>query len=270
MKKEIVPLVLYELEQLEAEGQPIPARDQLEARLEELAEGREVPVVVFNCLEFEWINGAKGRYPKSVLVYNPEMQISKFFQDDIALVKLGLETLGSPDLRIIVPDSEVLDERVFSFAQSREERMEIALRSKVGLTNGLGELNSPVNFWSEFCQQQGLKSPMDYTAENYERIQKDPMLQKNVREQIRDSRKYLEDNGIILKKVLESEILERTTWYVAMYMGEGQALFDSKAICLNLEDRRVPLWFQRGAQNNLPILNPVNSNKYYAWRKVGS
>ncbi len=270
MRKELIPYVLCNLEQMEFDRKPLAARQQLEDRLDELTEGRGIPLVIFNCLEFAWMPSEKRGYPQSVVSGDPQLSICRYNMDYIGVINLELATLGKPDLKVIIPDSELTDERVFSFAQSREERLDIALNSKTALIAELSELNSPespVTLWSEYCQTQGLKSPSDFTAENYQRIQNDSKLQKKVRDQVKDSKKYFEKNNINLQGVNDSEIYERTSWYLAMYMGEGQALEESKAIVLNLEDGRVPAWFQRGANGLLPILNPVNPNEFYNWRR---
>lgn len=270
MSKELIECALYSLEQMELGGNSLPAKPQLEERLTELTEGRRVPLVVFNCLEFSWKPADKrGSYPRSTVSCNPELSIARYYSDDIEIVKMELDALGSTDLKVIVPDSELLDERVFSFSQSREERMAVAFSSRTGLTDELAQLNgpeSPVTLWSDYCRDNGLSTPMDYTAESYERIQQDPKLQKKIREQVKDSRKYLARNGISMDDVPERVAFDRTAWYLAMYMGEGQALAESRAICLNLEDGRVPAWFQRGASGLLPIITPVNPKDFYSWR----
>lgn len=264
-----VECVLYNLEQIELGKKPVSAKEELRARLTELTEGRDVPLVVFNCLKLEWLKQKKDEYPQAVVSFNPKLAACRYYQQDLEIIRLDLLTLGKPDLEVIIPDSELLDERVFSFAQSRQERFACALNSKIGLASELSELapdEKPVLLWSEYCQKQGLKSPMDYTVENYQRIQRDSQLQKKVTNQVKDSKKFFEKDGIDLSAVKDSIIYDRIAWYLAMYMGEGQALRDNRAICLNLEDGRVPAWFQRGADGLLPILNPVDPNEFYAWR----
>lgn len=268
--KELVPFTLYNLEQLEQTGRPLPAKDELEARLVELAEGREVPLVVFNCLDFSWKPVSQRGYPLSVVSCNPETAICRFYQDYIGVTLLELQSLGTANLNVIVPDSELLDERVFSFAQTREERLTIAQSSKTALSSTLTELENPeqaITLWSDYCIQQSLRTPFEYTTENYQKIQSDSKLQKKVQDQVKDSGRYFEKSGIDVSNVDPKEIFERTSWYLAMYMGEGQALLESRAIVLNLEDSRVAAWFQRGADSKLPILTPVNANDFYTWRK---
>lgn len=271
-KTSLIPFVLYNLGELEYGKKLLPAQEELAARLQELAEGRQVPLVVFNCLDFTW-KPAGLKYPESIVFGDATTSICLYSQDAIEVVRLDLEVLGNPDLKIIIPDSELFDDRVFSFAQPKEEREMIAKKFKAELAEVVIDLeksNSPVTLWSEYCQLQGLRSPQSYTSENYERIQSDPQLQKRVREHVKDSRQYFQKNGIFseyLAKVREEEFFDRTAWYLAMYMGEGQALSDSRAIVINLEDRRVPSNFQIGADGKLPILTPVDSAEFYRWRR---
>ena len=117
---DLVPNVFYNLQEFEFGKKPIPAAEELIARLQELAQGRLVPLVVFNCLDFTW-KPNKSKYPQSTVFGYANTSICRYSQDEIEIIKLELETLGSPNLRIIVPDSELFDDRVFSFAQSKEE-----------------------------------------------------------------------------------------------------------------------------------------------------
>lgn len=267
-RMDIISSVLFSLEQMEFGGKPIEAKAELGQRLTELSQGKAVPLVVFNCLEFTWQpNG--NRYPKSVVSGDPQTAITGYFQDEIQLIKLELETIGKPALRIIVPDSELFDERVFSFAQTTQERTKVAEQVKLDLSQRLAELNdpdSPIVLWSDYCREQRLFSPREYTKKNYTRITGDPELLKKVREQVRDSKKYFEKNGLF-STYIKYDFLEKIAWYCAMYAGEGQALAESRAIVLNFEDRRVPDWFQRGADDKLPILNPGDPFAFYAWRR---
>lgn len=271
-KRALVSVVLNTLEMMELGGRPLSARTEFEQRLTELTKGRTVPLVVFNCLEFAWVpNG--NRYPKSIVSGDPQLSICGYFQDEIELIKLELEQLGKPMLQIVIPDSELFDDRPFSFAQTRDERVAIAQQAKLALTErliGLDDPESPVVLWSEYCHEHGLPAPMEYTGRNYERIKNDPKLLKKARDQVQDSKKYFEKGGLFaqyVRNIGEQELLERVIWYCAMYAGEGQALLDSGAIALNFEDGRVPAWFQRGADGKLPILTPADPKQFYIWRK---
>lgn len=266
-----VECVLYNLGQMEFGGKPIPATDELRNRLVELQEGRRVPLVTFNCLETSW-RPATRRYPQIVFTPRVDMAVCRYNLDAIEIVRLDLQQVGEPDLKVVVPDSELTDARVFSFAQSEAERLTIAKTYRQTLEDDLSVLNSPdtpVTLWGEYCQSQGLCRPADYTKENYDRIQSDPKLMKKVRDQAKDSLKFFERNGLpkdYLEAITEDERIDRTAWYLAMYMGEGQALRESRAIVLNFEDGRVAAWFQRGSDGKLPILTPVDPTEFYIWR----
>ena len=253
-------------------GKPLVAEKELETRLCELTEGEEVSIVIFNCLDFDWEKNNNDTYPKSIIRTDTNTSIAGYFQEDILRIMEAFENLGNPKLNIIVPDSEIFDIRPFSFAQSLSERKEIADIVKSSLPNQLSiitqKYEEPVTFWSEYCSDNGLKTPYDYTTEANLMIKGKPELLKKVEEQAKkDSLKYFASKGSA-EGIDPKEQLERTSWYLSMYAGEGRALKESRAIVINLEDGRVPAWFQRGADNSLPILTPVDFKKYSSWKKL--
>lgn len=267
----ILTVVKY-FEEREYGSKPIPAKEQLITRLSELTQGREVPVVLFNCLDLNW-KEARGNYPASIFSNDTDTSNTKFFEDDLIDVSGQLQTLGSPSTSIIIPDSELFDDRVFNFGQSFRERAVLAdevkkeLNEKLQIAQELTDCK--IQLWSEYCKEQGISSPFDYTAKNYARIQDDPEFRKKVIGQARDSKKYLAKKGLpekYVQSLSDKEFIQRIGWYCAMYAGEGEALADSKAIVVNFEDQRVTAWFQRGANNTLPIVTPVDPTKYYKWR----
>lgn len=254
------------LQAIEFGQKALTAENQLRARLTELAKGKSVPIVIFNCLEFSWIQQRKDQYPKASVVCTPQLSICKYFAEEIEIVRLES---GEPNVQIIIPDSELLDERVFPFVNSRTERLLAAQNAKIALTRELTAAfytEPTIMLWSEYCQKAELKTPADYTKENRRRIEKESGLQDKVRKQIRDSKQFFGKAGIDLNGVNNGEVFNRIAWYAAMYMGEGQALAESGAICINLEDSRVPFWFTEGARGQLPTLNPVDSKTFYQWR----
>lgn len=251
-------------------GKPIPGQEQLLLRLQELSQGRSVPIILFNCLDFDWLPDGT-RYPLSIISDDTETAIAGYFQPNIEDAMHQLQRLGNPNLAIIIPDSELFDDRPFSFAQSIEERMAIAHCVKTGLNNRLRTMSTDntVMLWSEFCAIQGLASPADYTTANYNSIRQNPKFDKKIRDQAKDSKKYFERNGLYeeyIRDIDEQDLIDRVAWYCAMYAGEGQALAESRSIVINLEDGRVSAWYQRGSDGNLPIVTPVNSKEFYTWR----
>ena len=240
--------------------------DALMKSLVRLSNGEKVPVPIFNCLTLDWVE-QKSKYPSVVVSDDISSAITRFNRKKIRETKEILEMLGKPDFYIVIPDSEILDDRVWPFAQSEKNRTMISMN----LLNGIQYLFPNINciFWSEYCSKYGLRNPAVYTKINYEKIKSNPILMETVAKSLSNMRTYL--TKYIGEKpantIEDYELLERTIWYFAMYMGEGQALTDSNAISINFEEGNVLKWFQTGADGNLPIISPSNDiYGYYQWR----
>jgi hypothetical protein len=265
----------------------IPARDGLIKRLADLANGERVSVVVFNCLDFAW-EKAPGEYPKAVILDDTSTSICDYFKGQLRDSVDALSALSprddnsGVDLCVIIPDSELFDERVFPFIQSAEERARIAEQVKTELSQkfeGFQDGSNPVMFWSEYCAKYGLQSPSSYTgnsasllfnARDVEADQQSRNLFRSVLKQQTSSRDYFINKGLgtgyVQYDIPQQEMLDRVVWYCAMYMGEGQALAESNGIVINFEDFRVGKWYNIGSSNRLPIVTPVDPNEYYRWR----
>lgn len=265
----------------------IPARDGLIKRLADLANGERVPVVVFNCLDFTW-QKAPGEYPKAFILDDTSTSICDYFKGQLresvdALKALSLRADNDGvDLCVIIPDSELFDERVFPFIQSVEERTKIAEQVKTELSQkfeGFQDGPNPVMLWSEYCIRYGLQPPTSYTGNSVSLLlnakdatnnQQARNLFRSVLKQQESSRDYFINKGLgigyVAYEIPPQEMLERIIWYCAMYMGEGQALAESHGIVINFEDFRVGKWYNIGSSNRLPIVTPVDPNEYYRWR----
>lgn len=265
----------------------IPARDVLIERMVDLTKGKRVPLAIFNCLDFDW-EQFSGTYPRARILSDTNVSIVDYFQQLVQEDVAALEKLvpkgssGGVDLCIIIPDSELFDDRVFPFAQTVEERKRIAARVKTDLSTKLSSFQTgrknPVMFWSEYCKKYGLQSPTQYTASSANRLlgaatsndRREKDLFSSVTKQMRHSKDHFKNKGMpstyVEYDIPTQEMLQRIIWYCAMYMGEGRALADSKAIVLNLEDFRVGKWYNIGSSDSLPIVTPVNPNEYYQWR----
>lgn len=252
---------------------PIPAAVQFRNRLTELTQGRRVPVALFNCLDFSWRQGSLGEYPQSVVLNDTTTANVAYYQREVVDIVEQLQTLGNPAVSIIIPDSELFDERPFNHSQTLQTRQMIRDQVQIGLSQRLSDLEKTgarIITWSEYCAQfvpVGLK-PEEFTKNEYDRIGRNPDLVKKVREQAKDSRKHFTRRNLdpeYINTIPEAVMIDKTRWYCAMYMGEAIALSISRAIVLNLEDSRVKAWYLRGS-SNLPILTPVDPNSYYGWR----
>lgn len=253
-------------------GKSIPAQEVLTKRLNELAAGRNVPVVVFNCLDFGWEQSTPGDYPLAVVRDEVFTSNATYYKEQITDTRQQLLTIGNPEITIIVPDSELFDTNVFPFKQDINERF--ALREAV--TAKLQEVFPPdsgisVISWSTYCETQELMAPTWYTQKNYEKIGQDPVLVKKVIKQAKDSRQHFVRGGLdpeYIASIPDDVMADMTAQYLAMYAGEGEALKDSKTIVINLEDMRVSAWYQRGADGQLPVVTPVNPTDWYRWRNA--
>lgn len=271
-KRELVPVLIEQFAKAENNNQKLVAPVQLEARLHDLADGARVPVPVMNCIDFDW-KPDNGAYPKSTINTRTDTSIAVFFKPKIEEVLTDLRQLGDPKLAVIVPDSEIFDTRVFSYAQSLEEREEAARKIESGLAMRFGTVpgsDEPVMRWSRYCEVYGLDKPKDYTTKASAKIKDDPSLLSKANKQIKDSKRYLMQHGIKeedLAGIPQDEVADRIFWYLSMYTGEGMSLLENKALMLNFEDGRVPAWYRRGADDKLPILTPANPNEFYSWRR---
>lgn len=241
-------------------------RENLLSRLAELSVGKTVPIPVFNCFSFQWTANPNS-YPSCSILPDTNTAISLYYQDNIRLLRQQLIQIGNPDLMIIIPDSEALDDRLWPFTQSPTERLSIIDKVKNNLQTQLPDI--PLFFWSEFCNLSNLDAPSEYTTANYKKINADPFLLKQVKRSLDNERRFFgTDLGFkAANNIPEALLYEKYLWYCAMYAGEGQALSQADALVLNFEEITVPRWFQVGADNQLAIITPVQEiNKYYQWK----
>lgn len=232
-----------------------------------LANGESVPIPIFNCLSLSWDKKGK-KYPSVTISSDDIISIARFNRKNIRLVQNILYTIGNPEFYIVIPDSEIFDERVWAFSQSAEERTQIAINLRISMQ--IAFPNIPIIYWSDYCKKYQLKNPNTYTEENYLRIKSNPALMTIVMKSLNDTRAYLA--GYIGEKsafeISQEELLEKTLWYFAMYAGEGQALADSQGLSLNFEEGNVPKWFQIGACEKLAIISPSkNIYEFYQWKR---
>ena len=271
-RREMVPILMERFALQENNNQPLVAPTQLEVRLHDLVDDRRVLVPVMNCIDFDWKPNA-GSYPKSVIKETTDTSIAVFFKPKIEEFLADLRTLGEPNLSVIVPDSEIFDERVFSFAQNLPDRERITAKIETDLARRFGSVpgsDEPVIRWSRYCEVHKLYTPTQYTTDAAQKIDNDPSLSKKVAKQIKDSERYLMQHGIRKEDIADipkDVVAQRIKWYLAMYTGEGMALAQLQALMLNFEDGRVPAWYRRGADETLPILTPANPNDFYSWRR---
>lgn len=254
----------------------IRGKETLQERLTALTNGERVPIIFFNCISFSYSENELCGYPLAIPQTETETSNVNFYRNDVRTIVRMLQTLGNPDVRVIVPDSE-FDTRVMNIPFSMEQTDEASLRIKTSLQERLDILPVTINLLSEFNAEYGLTSPEYYTEQNYLKIKKEGGIKKKY---ITSEKEYFRRQNIsetYIASLTDDVIQERVSWYFGMYAGEGQALRDSKAIVINLEDDdRVATWLTRGAtqdlkdktQSPLPILTPVNTKDCVQWKRI--
>jgi hypothetical protein len=263
-------------EQREQFGKPVPGKSALIRRLEDLSSGESIPIVVFNCIGFTYTPDTDRVYPAAVPSRSGSSSIVDFYKNDLNSLVREVTKLGDPDIQIIVPDSE-FDRRVLNIPLEDAELKKTASEIKSDLSNRLQELPATVSLLSEYNEKYGLLSPESYTEQNYSRIREFGAVKKK---HIKAERQYFSRNNIgddYLESVADETIAERLMWYYGMYAGEGEAMRDSGAIVINLEDDgRVPTWLQRGASQTLtstdgdvlPIITPVRTKEFVLHKRT--
>lgn len=246
----------------------IPGRNQLREQFLQLSQGREVPVIIFNCLPFDWVP-QEERYPQPVILDETDTAICGYYEQELTESLDKLKKIGNPKPIIIIPDSEAFDERLWIFQQSTEEREKIIESVKQALTTRFQSLTEQyglsVQTWSQYCQENNLQTPRQYTEENYFRIKNSPQLSEKIKNQINKDRFYLARyiGRRKAREIPDNEYFERLCWYYAMYAGEGQAQQDLRAININFEEGRVQSWYEVGAKDELPSITPVKDTTTY-------
>lgn len=254
--------------------------------------GNPVDLVTINCIDFQfspYFVNEKASYPFATPQKGtPERSICTFYQEPLKQTLQTFQDVASTTLSIIIPDSELFDPRVFRYDTTDAERKDIGETTKAAISESLSPLKSmgsEVLFWSEYCQRNNLPEPSSVTHAMFEEIKRQRAgkaaatsrrekeqgypLANAIDRQIKDSRKFLIDRGLsaeYVNQLEQTELTERTMWYCAMYMGEGAGI----QILVNLEDGRVPAWYERGAQVNgseIGIITPVKPKEYTLYKR---
>lgn len=252
----------------EFKNRPLRARFALLKRLVELSQGQEIPVVIFNCFAFNWIP-QEEKYPACQVFEDMDYSVSVYYRDRINQINQILSKIGTPRFYLIIADSETTDERLWDFAQPPEERQEITEKAQDELRKRLLESNIVSIKWSDFCKKYNLSSPYEYTSDGYQLITGDPNLRKKVMSELLEDKEYMEFymSKSNVQSIPEDEFLDRLSWFYGMYIGEGIALQEAGAICINFE-RSASEWFQARTSEPIPILTPTqNIDAFYTWRK---
>ncbi|MBI2309432.1 hypothetical protein HYU89_00855 [Candidatus Collierbacteria bacterium] len=90
--------------------------------LMEFSQGKSTDFIVWNCLTFEWEQDLPGKYPVCKVKSEPETSIVLFNLPRIQKMTTELAKIGDPEIIVMIPSTEATSERVWRYAQTREER----------------------------------------------------------------------------------------------------------------------------------------------------
>ncbi len=244
------------------------------ADLAALRRDEPVDFVLWNCLEFSWINNGYNQYPSCEVNSDLSTAISVYFQPQITQFAQNLLTLGPARFTILTPSSEVTDPKIWSYTQSLSDRLKLLSNTTKQLQLAYSSIPSfQVQTWSQFLASQGeFTNPIDFTDFAQTLITQSPQLETLRQQAIKSDQQYLNQFGINLKpEVLRQSAIR----YFAMYYAEGLAFAQlrrqgKRIVLINLEEYRVPQLTNLGSAATLPIITPVSSeeiNNYYQWKK---
>jgi hypothetical protein len=242
--------------------------------LTELSEGKPTDVILFNCLTFEWEKekDSPGKYPACRVKSEPETSIALFNLPRIQEMTTELAKIGNTEIIVMVPSTEATSERVWRYAQSRQER-ETIVDEAVDKLNQV--LPKPIiaNRWDTYLKTRGITiDPDDYSLAGENLLKQLPSFQAQLPEIISGEVEYFQQIGI---EVDPNEIKDSSISYFGMYAGEGITMKDIKnkgqrqVVVANFEEFRVAKTTLAGAQGQLSIITPTSDKEmtaYYKWK----
>lgn len=254
---------------------------QFASTLVSFSQGKPTDFPVWNCIGFQWIKDTRGGFPFCNLRNNLDAAISIYYQDTIQEMCEMLSFIGTPQVSILLPSNEALDERVWRYRQPLEERQDVIAQAVAGINARFQDVRLPSNAtvqavrWDDFLKSRGAqKTAEEYSEEGEKRVKASPNFLKIRREAIKSGRKYLEQNGIT--NVTNDDLLaERQIMYYGVYAGEGVAYEELQAsgrniAVVNFEEMRVSQMAYLGSNANTVFVTPITWQQmqgFYQWEK---
>lgn len=233
----------------------------------DFSKGVSVELIIWNCIGFQWFQPPDNGYPFCDITANLDASIVDYFRERIVKIKEALSTIGEPQITILSPSHEALDENIWRYRQSQAERNGIINRS----VNWLGSIIPGINAerWDNFLRQRGITASTEtYSQQGCQKISLD---ESNLSEEI----DYFTSRGIKVTNQMKQLLLEGRQKYLGAYAGEGIAFNDlrrlgRKIVVINFEEMRVPQMIYAGADSQISILTPCKNNEseaFYRWEK---
>lgn len=247
--------------------------------LVDFSNGKPVDFLVWNCIGFEWFENPGGGYPVCNVTDNLDTAITAYFQQEIIKIVNVLSIIGNPQVAILIPSSEALDENFWQYQQQETERQTILNSTVKEIEQLYRSIELPegsivrVLRWDDYVKSLGIRTqPNKYTQQGIEMLRQSADADKIREEGARSGRSYFQTYGI--DGVPLNILAEGQLKYYGMYVGEGLTLAeiqrDNPVVIINFEEMRVSQMTLRGAGGNLPIVTPISNQqmtRYYQWRK---
>lgn len=244
--------------------------------LVDFSQGKPTDFIIWNCIGFQWKNDLKGGFPLSDISPNLDASIAWYFKAKIKDMCEWLSCIGNPEVSILVPSNEALDERVWRYTQLAEEREGVINQAVTGLSDKFKTMPVPENVclqvtrWDDFLLRRSAeKTQTAYSQEGENRVRESKNIAKITKEAVGSYRRYLQDNGI--KNLKDDELANRRIMYYGVYAGEGVFYEEQKkrnrnTIVVNFEEMRVAQMGYLGSDGSATFVTPITLpqiQKYY-------
>lgn len=245
--------------------------------LVKLSRGEPVDFLIWNCIGFKWFADGKNM-PTCDIRDNLDAAITPYFQERIKELAQVLSSIGDPQITILVPSNEALDERVWRYRQSNSEREAIITITTEELAQEFTEFSLPTNArlqvlrWDDYLRSKNIKATAQrYSQEGEMRLKTNPNFEQMVNEAVRSGRGYFAQNGIT--GISDEVFAKRQIQYYGVYAGEGVVFEELQqkgqgVVVINFEEMRVPQMAFLGARGILSIVTPITNQEmvnYYQW-----
>lgn len=243
------------------------------------AQGKPTDFPIWNCIGFQWLKDPKAGFPFCNITNNLDATITWYFKDKIQEMCEMLSFIGNPNISILIPSNEALDERVWRYKQPLREREKILNEAVDGLNERFGSLLLPENAsvqatrWDDFLSRlKANKTPAEYSETGEKRVKAASNFSKILKEAIKSGRRYLAQNGIT--NITNDKLLaNRQIMYYGVYAGEGVAYEEltqsgRNIMVVNFEEMRVSQMAFLGSNGSVPFVTPIPWQKmqqYYRW-----
>lgn len=249
--------------------------------LQELSDGKETDVLIWNCFDFEWIPAEiPGNYPSCVIQDTVDTSIVDYHS---ARVVETLEILGAvgPIVPIVLTPSNEAFAQKWNYAQPLPERQRVvdSVTAKLSdiIKTAISTIPVAVMRFDDYLKSGGIADSPEYLTEEgtdifRRKLAEDLRLRQ---ETVKDNREYFEQFRI---NVSDEEIEKFVSGYFGVYAGEGIGISKivksgRRVIVIDLEEGRVAKTTIEGVNKAIveevggafPIVSPLMSAEKLAY-----